>query len=227
MSEKEVAKYLRLNPRTLYRYRKSGKLPFHLVPGKTRPTIGYEQADVEALKRELERQRTQAAQPPNRPPSKTRRVSYGLPPADYQELEEEAAKYGMRVGEYARRLVREGLESQFRSEAAELRGEMKRLVKEIEGVRGEVKKNRDGLQTKKQSDMAASAKETSEQATTELRKSLEEMGKRVSQVGKEVQQSRQEFKNKFDEFAAGFEAILEFTGLSAEESSQWVNDNLR
>lgn len=165
MREKEAAAYLGVNARTLYRYRKKGELAFGAVPGKTRPAIDYDPADLERLKAELERQRTRMPKPSASPRPTPRRVSFGLPPAAYQELVEEAAKYGMGVGEYARRLVREGLESRFESEARELRAEVDLLKKEVHKVRYE--------------------------------------------------------------FAGGFEAMLEYAGMSPEDARQWVTDNLR
>jgi hypothetical protein len=137
MREKDVAAYLEINPKTLYRYRKSGKLAFRAVAGKTRPLIEYDPADVEALKAELERQRSRSPKPVKAAGVQPRRVSFGLPPEGYRELEAEADKYGLGVGEYARCLVREGLESRFQAEAAELRGEVKRLQAEILKVRHE------------------------------------------------------------------------------------------
>ena len=169
MREKEAAAYLHVNPRTLYRYRQKGRLAFRVVPSQTRPHIEYAQADVEALGRELERQRSRSVKPAAQERtdngSAPRRVSFGLPSRDYEELAAEASRYGMKVGEYARQLVREGLESRFQAEASELHDEMNRQNSKIDQVR--------------------------------------------------------------NDFAAGFEAILEFTGLSTEEAKEWVTNNLR
>ena len=237
MSEKEAAQYLDLNPQTLYRYRKSGKLAFRLVPGKTRPTIAYERADVEALKQELEQQRAHSPKPSPLPSSQMRRVSFGLPPGGYQELAAEAAQYEMGVGEYARRLMREGLESQFRSEAAELRGELKSLARQIDQVREETRHNRAALQDQQVSETQAKSREAegsgaegvaeNARAIAALRTTVEEMEKSLGVIGAEVQSAQREVAARFNGFADGLEAILEFTGLSPAEAKQWVNDNLR
>ena len=49
-------------------------------------------------------------------------------------LAEEARKFGMSAGEYARRLVREGLESRFRQEADDLRAGLAKAQEEIRRI---------------------------------------------------------------------------------------------
>lgn len=165
MHDKDAAAYLKVTTRTLHRYRTSGKLPYKEVPGKTRSIIEYDAADIARLKEALDRRRTAGPKPKGRPVPAARRVTFGLSPEALGDLTKEAARYGGTVPEYARRLVREGLESRFRTEADELRAEVKRLTAEVSRVR--------------------------------------------------------------KDFAAGFEAVLEFVGLSPEEAKQWVTDNLR
>lgn len=165
MREPEAAEYLGLTVRTLRNYRRLGKLSFKEVAGKTRPVIEYDQAELDRLKADLDQRRTTAARPKRGRPNPVRRVTFGLPPEGYAELEKNAERFGMSVSDYARRVVREGLESRYQQEAAELRKEVKRLDREVERMR--------------------------------------------------------------KDFAAGFESVLEFTGLDAQSAKKWVTENLR
>lgn len=138
MTEKEAAQLLSLSVRTLRNYRHEGKLSFREVKGKTRPVIEYERAEVERLKAELDRRRQRSRKPAPSPLQAPPRVTFGLPPAEFEELAAEARKYGLSAGEYARRLAREGLENRFREEAVELRTENQKLNAEIRRLRNDV-----------------------------------------------------------------------------------------
>lgn len=135
MRESEAAVYLKLNVRTLQRYRTKGTLAFREAAGKTRATIEYDQADLDRLKAVLETKRASIPKPHKMPKTATERVSFGLAPEGYAELVKEAERFDMSVGEYARRLVREGLESRFQSEAAELRTRILHLETELSRTR--------------------------------------------------------------------------------------------
>jgi len=137
MTEQEAALYLHLNVRTLQRYRAKGKLSYREVKGKTRPVIEYDKLDLDRLRVELEGQRTAGKKPKPAPKPPNPRVSFALTPEGQAELEREAQRYGMSTGEYARRLAREGLESRFASEAAELRNRVKLLETELAKTRKE------------------------------------------------------------------------------------------
>jgi len=133
MREQEAADYLQITPRTLYRYRKSGRLAFHTESGKTRPVIKYKRADLDALKAILDTQRIHSKKPTDTK-SPLPRVSFGLPPHEYQELSEDAAKHVLPVNQYARQVVRGGLHSEaiaLRQEVKELRQELKKAQQEI------------------------------------------------------------------------------------------------
>ena len=135
MTEKEAAAYLGVTPRTLANYRQKGALAFREVKGKTRPAIEYQQSDIERLKAQLDVKRTRSKKPT---PVKTApRIVFGIPAGEHTELAREAEKFGMSVGEYARRLVREGLESRFQQEAAELRQELAKANAEIRKMQKE------------------------------------------------------------------------------------------
>lgn len=135
MTEKEAALSLGVTPRTLANYRQKGVLPYREVPGKTRPAIEYQQADIERLKVLLEARRTRGKKP--KPLKTAPRIAFGIPEQERAALSEEAKKFGMSLGEYARRLVREGMESRFQQEAAELRAELAKANAEIRKMQKE------------------------------------------------------------------------------------------
>lgn len=136
MREPEAAEYLGVSPRTLYRYRKAGKLAYREQKGKARPTVEYEEADLNRLRRELEERRTTSKKPgPATPPRP--RLTFGLSQREWTELAEEAARYGLKPPEYARRLVREGLESRFQTDVRELRQELDTARSEVKRLRSE------------------------------------------------------------------------------------------
>lgn len=124
MTESEATDYLHLTARTLRNYRRSGKLPYREVPGKTRPVIEYQQGDLEHLKAELEKRRQRSKKPTAVKPALPR-VTFSLPNTEHQELLAEAQRFGLAPGEYARRLVRDRLESRILAETGELRAEVK------------------------------------------------------------------------------------------------------
>lgn len=133
--EVEAAAYLGLTVRTLNNYRRKGTLAFREVTGKTRPVIEYDQAELDRLKTELDAKRATTKKPnPVQKPAMPR-VTFGLTPEAYAELETEAERFGMGTAEYARRLVREGLESRFQSEATELRNELKQVKADLARTR--------------------------------------------------------------------------------------------
>ena len=127
MSEAQAAAYLNLNPRTLQRYRRKGALAYREAKGKTRTTIEYDRADIDRLNTELEAKRARSKKPQTKSKITAQRIAFGLTSEEYAEVAKEAENFGMGVGEYARRLMREGLESRFQSEAAELRNRIKQV----------------------------------------------------------------------------------------------------
>lgn len=136
MTEKEAAEYLGVSVRTLGAYRQKGTLAYREVAGKPgRPAIAYALTDIERLKLMLEARRSRSRKP--KPVKSAPRVTFSLPPDEYAELAEEATKFGMSVGEYARRLAREGLESRFQEEAAELRRQLEKATAEIRKMQKE------------------------------------------------------------------------------------------
>jgi len=136
MNDQAAAAYLNLTTRTLRNYRRQGKLPYREVKGKTRPVIDYRQDDLDRLKAELSRQRVRSNKPKEAAPALPR-VSFGLPRAELAELAAEAKNYGVTPSEYARRLVRERMESNFRLEAAELRSGLAKANAETRKIRKE------------------------------------------------------------------------------------------
>ena len=135
MNEQEAAQYLNVTPRTLLNYRKAGRLSYRLVQGKTRPVIEYEKSVLERFKGELE---ARAQVPKIAKPPRLRRVTFGLASHDYQELSEEAKKYDMKPGEYARRLMRESMESNLKGEMRELQAADTKNTEEVKRLRSDV-----------------------------------------------------------------------------------------
>lgn len=136
MTESEATTYLHLTARTLRNYRQSGKLPYREVPGKTRPTIEYQQNDLDRLKVELEKRRQRSKKPTPVKPALPR-VTFSLPNMEHKEVLAEAQKFGMAPGEYARRVVRERLESRLLAEAEELREQVNNMEAEMRKMRNE------------------------------------------------------------------------------------------
>ncbi|MES2462096.1 MAG: helix-turn-helix domain-containing protein [Armatimonadota bacterium] len=136
MKEADAAAYLNLTPRTLRNYRNQGKLPYREVKGKTRPQIEYRQDDLDRLKAELQKQRQRSLKPKATTPALPR-VTFGLPLAELADLTAEAKKYRMTPADYARRLVRERMETSFKSEAAEMRSELAKVIAETRIIRKE------------------------------------------------------------------------------------------
>lgn len=142
MGEKEAADYLQLSVRTLQRYRDKGTLSYRKVSGKAGQMIAYDPAELDRLKQALAAQRVASAKPKPAGEAPPPRVTFGLSPEAYGELTREAKRFGMSVNEYARRLVREGLESTFQAEAAELRAEVKRLKTTTEQLKTDLERTR-------------------------------------------------------------------------------------
>jgi hypothetical protein len=142
MRESEAAAYLGVSVRSLHRYRKAGKLTCQRVPaGVGRPVIDYDEQELARFKARS-RPSVVAAETAHSPPEtgagRSPRVAFGLPRGEHAELREEASRYGMSPGEYARRLVREGLESRLRRETEVLRGEAQAVRADIKRLRTEV-----------------------------------------------------------------------------------------
>lgn len=136
VNEPEAAAFLGLSVRTLRNYRTQGRLPYREVKGRTRPVIVYNQADLEKLKVDLERRRRRSKKPRGTSPQLPR-VTFGMPSAELDELRSEAERYGMTTAEYARRLVRERLESLLQQEVRELRAELEKTNGETRKMRKE------------------------------------------------------------------------------------------
>jgi hypothetical protein len=137
MREDKAALFVGVSTRTLYRLRKAGRLAYRELKGTARPVIDYDQEDLELLKAELDQRRTKSRKP-GKPPDTSPRITFGLPDREHGELIQEAAQYGMSPGEYARRLVRERLESRLRAETADLQREVKQVRTDLNRLRAEV-----------------------------------------------------------------------------------------
>ena len=138
MNREQAAQFLGISPRTLYRLEQGGKLASRKEKTPKGHVVLYEVADLERLKVQLAA-RAEAAKT-SKPP-RLKRVTFGLSPHDFEELAGEAKKYDMKPGEYARRLMRESLESSLKGEIRELhtkdaksREELKRLRNDVAGA---------------------------------------------------------------------------------------------
>jgi hypothetical protein len=136
ITEQQASAILGVTVRTLRNYRRAGKLAYREVKGKTRPTIEYLKSDIERLKAKLTARRTRSLKlgPENTTAS---RVAFGLPRPELEELRRDAEISGLTVNEYARRLVRDRLESQYKIRCEELRSELKRCMSDVGKVRTE------------------------------------------------------------------------------------------
>lgn len=94
MTESEATKYLGLTARTLRNYRRSGKLAYREVKGKTRPVIEYDRSDLDTLKAQLEKRQAKSAKRAAVINPPLPRVTFGLPPSEYEELHQAAGKRG-------------------------------------------------------------------------------------------------------------------------------------
>jgi hypothetical protein len=164
ISEQQAAAYLGLTTRTLRNYRRTGKLAYREVRGKTRSTIEYLRSDLELLKNELTARRTRCHKPKTHSARGTR-LSFEMPLPELDELRRDAEKCGLSANEYARRLIRDRLESTYMVQSDELRAELRQCLVDVRKIRSE--------------------------------------------------------------FAAGFEAVLEYIGVSVADAKKWVNENLR
>jgi hypothetical protein len=136
MREPEASEYLGLTVRTLRNYRRKGKLPFRETQGRTRPVIEYDRSDLDRLKAELSARQQRHREAPSG--SRTNpRVTFGLPRQEYEELASDAARVGLSVSEYARRLARDRMESQYLTQAGELRAGLERTNDEVRRIRDE------------------------------------------------------------------------------------------
>ena len=142
MSEKEAADYLGLSVRTLQRYRDKGALAYRRVTTKVGQMIAYDPAELDRMNQALAMQRATSAKPKRAQKSSPPRVTFGLSPEAIDELTREAKRFEMSVNEYARRLVRDGLESTFQAETAELRAEVKRLKTTTEQMKTDLERTR-------------------------------------------------------------------------------------
>lgn len=135
MNREQAAQYLGISPRTLYRLEQGGKLTSRKEKTPKGHVVLYEVADLDRLKVELA-SRAQSAKT-SKPP-RLKRVTFGLSPHDFEELAGEAKKYGMKPGEYARKLMRESLESRLGGEIRDLHAEDAKTAQEVKRLRNDV-----------------------------------------------------------------------------------------
>ena len=135
MRRNQAAEYLGVSAKTLYRLERAGKLTSRKEKTSTGHVIEYEIAELDRLKEELSQQREVPKAPK---PTRLRRVTFGLPATDFEELEREATRYGLKPGEYARKLMRDSFESQLRADLGDLHAQDKKIKGEVKRLRSEV-----------------------------------------------------------------------------------------
>ena len=125
LNKEEAAHRLGLSTRSLERYTRQGKIAAHYQKGRTKPVPFYEEADLEALRAEMDLlpQAPCPARAEAAIPAET--ISFRLSPEHMKMLETAASKRGMGRNAYARALAVDGLES----------GEGLRLHEDIAQVR--------------------------------------------------------------------------------------------
>lgn len=111
MDKRQAADFLGVSTRTIERLVASGRLIQKRQKGKTRPIGVFSETDLKRLKIELDRARPEEVfGRPNTPKPKDA-VGFRIDPHYLRRLEEEGQKLGLSAGEFARRLVVRGLET--------------------------------------------------------------------------------------------------------------------
>lgn len=112
MDKEQAAEFLGVSVRTLERFVAAGKLKKGRSRGKTRPVVVFEKQDLERLKKALEESRPSEVFGRPNTPKPTEAVGFRLDPYYVKQLQTEGARQGLSAGEYARRLVIRGIETQ-------------------------------------------------------------------------------------------------------------------
>ncbi len=111
MDKRQAANFLGVSTRTIERLVANGKLVQKRQKGKTRPVAVFSEADLKRVKSELDSaRRVEVCGRPHTPKPKDA-VGFRIDPHYLRRLEEEGQKLGLSAGEYARRLVVRGLET--------------------------------------------------------------------------------------------------------------------
>ncbi len=126
MEKKEAAEFLGVSMRTLERLAASGRLTKGRARKKTRPVVVFDPHQLAELKKALSSKTTAQELSPESFQRPLDGVGFRLDPYYLKRLGEEGERHGMSAGEYARRLVIQGLESDFAAMFAQ----------EVRGLRG-------------------------------------------------------------------------------------------
>lgn len=118
MDKRAAADFLGVSVRTLERLAASGKLTKRRGRGKTRPSVAFDESELQALKEELDQASPQRVFRRLNTEKPKDAIGFRLDPSYVQRLEAEGAKTGMSTGEFARHLVIKGLESSDARESA-------------------------------------------------------------------------------------------------------------
>ena len=110
MDRKAAAAYLNISLRTLDRLTAAGRLRKGRALRKTRPVVVFEEAEVSALKADLERERRPPFVPSPQQTTSRDTVAFRLDAIYIDQLAKEGSVRGQSAGEYARHLVIKCLE---------------------------------------------------------------------------------------------------------------------
>lgn len=124
MERKAAAEFLGVSVSTLDRIASQGRLKRGRAKGKTRPRTVFDDQELAVVKKELSRAQPTAPPVEAAPPKPRDTVGFRLDPHYAQRLAEEGGRHGMSAGEYARKLVIQGLED---GRADLFRGEVRAL----------------------------------------------------------------------------------------------------
>lgn len=131
LSQEQASKALGISVRTLQRYVQQGAITPTYLPGKTRPVPTFVSTDIMALKSKLGKGTAYPQGQVRQGHSSLQPFGFRLALEDISRLSEEAERFGMRPTEYARHLVRTGLEEGMQQELARLHTEETAFRKKI------------------------------------------------------------------------------------------------
>lgn len=152
MNRQEAAHFLGVSVSTLDRLASKGQLSRGRARGKTRPRTDFDGGELERLKAHLEqagRSKPPAEFSPLAPPT-SNAVGFRLDPHYTQQLRSEGETQQLSPGEYARKLVIQGLEGgqgeHLREEMATLQRDLTAISEECKTLRGELARLRREVQ---------------------------------------------------------------------------------
>jgi hypothetical protein len=137
LNQKEAVAFIGVTEKTLYRYRRAGKLAYREVPTGRRPAIEYDLDDLKVLKEEIDYRKATRTKPEKASKTKKPRIIFGVPCAESLEILEEAKRCGMKLGPYVRQLTLSAKKSDLLAIQKTLREEMQETSVALETLRSD------------------------------------------------------------------------------------------